>query len=260
MKYPDKTESQATGQGVVEDSEVVEVGIVVETVQEEEVVTVEVVIEAAEVVVTTAGVAMTMIAEVEAEVGGDSEEVTALVGVTGMVEESDIAVEIDMEVVIDMVGEIDMVEANKGMVEVIGLGAEIDMVTNLNPETDLVEIETDMEVKEIGLEEIGTGMEVGVGEIEIDLLDLSGKNAEVMMTGQLGIALVVVEEEIGEETDTKMGKTSRNFFKFFILKYPNYLSKIPELQGKNFQFTLSELQIYLDGRIVKILSKQFCKS
>lgn len=223
MKYPDKTQSQDTDQEVVGDSEVVEVGIVVETVQEEEVVTVEVVIEAAEVVVTTAGGAMTMTAEVEVEVEGGSEEVTGMVVVTGMVEESDTAVEIDMEAVIDMVGEIDMVEANKGMVEVIGLVAEIDTVTNLNPGTDLVEIEIDMEVKEIGLEEIGTGMEVGVGEIEIDLLDLLEKNAEVMMTGQLGIALVVVEEEIEEETDTKMGKNANNFFKFLILKCLNDL-------------------------------------
>ena len=221
------------------DSEVVEVGIVVETAQEEEVVTVEVVIEAAEVVVTTAGVAMIMIAEVEVE--GDSEGVIVLVGVTGMVEESDTAVEIDMEAVIDMVGEIDMVEVNKGMVEVIGLVVEIDMVTNLSPGTDLVEIEIDMEVIEIGLGEIGTGMEVGVEEIEIDLLDLSEKNAEVMMTGQLGIALVVVEEEIEGETDTKMGKNSK------CLDVQMILCKISKFQSKNFQYTLSELQISLNG-------------
>ena len=221
------------------DSEVVEVGIVVETAQEEEVVTVEVVIEAAEVVVTTAGVAMIMIAEVEVE--GDSEGVIVLVGVTGMVEESDTAVEIDMEAVIDMVGEIDMVEVNKGMVEVIGLVVEIDMVTNLSPGTDLVEIEIDMEVIEIGLGEIGTGMEVGVEEIEIDLLDLSEKNAEVMMTGQLGIALVVVEEEIEGETDTKMGKNSK------CLHVQMILCKISKFQSKNFQYTLSELQISLNG-------------
>lgn len=239
MKYLDKTASQATGQGVVGDSEVVEVGIVVETAQEEEVVTVEVVIEAAEVVVTTAGVAMIMIAEVEVE--GDSEGVIVLVGVTGMVEESDTAVEIDMEAVIDMVGEIDMVEVNKGMVEVIGLVVEIDMVTNLSPGTDLVEIEIDMEVIEIGLGEIGTGMEVGVEEIEIDLLDLSEKNAEVMMTGQLGIALVVVEEEIEGETDTKMGKNSK------CLHVQMILCKISKFQSKNFQYTLSELQISLNG-------------
>lgn len=239
MKYLDKTASQATGQGVVGDSEVAEVGIVVETAQEEEVVTVEVVIEAAEVVVTTAGVAMIMIAEVEVE--GDSEGVIVLVGVTGMVEESDTAVEIDMEAVIDMVGEIDMVEVNKGMVEVIGLVVEIDMVTNLSPGTDLVEIEIDMEVIEIGLGEIGTGMEVGVEEIEIDLLDLSEKNAEVMMTGQLGIALVVVEEEIEGETDTKMGKNSK------CLDVQMILCKISKFQSKNFQYTLSELQISLNG-------------
>ena len=239
MKYLDKTASQATGQGVVGDSEVVEVGIVVETAQEEEVVTVEVVIEAAEVVVTTAGVAMIMIAEVEVE--GDSEGVIVLVGVTGLVEESDTAVEIDMEAVIDMVGEIDMVEVNKGMVEVIGLVVEIDMVTNLSPGTDLVEIEIDMEVIEIGLGEIGTGMEVGVEEIEIDLLDLSEKNAEVMMTGQLGIALVVVEEEIEGETDTKMGKNSK------CLDVQMILCKISKFQSKNFQYTLSELQISLNG-------------
>ena len=221
------------------DSEVVEVGIVVETAQEEEVVTVEVVIEAAEVVVTTAGVAMIMIAEVEVE--GDSEGVIVLVGVTGMVEESDTAVEIDMEAVIDMVGEIDMVEVNKGMVEVIGLVVEIDMVTNLSPGTDLVEIEIDMEVIEIGLGEIGTGMEVGVEEIEIDLLDLSEKNAEVMMTGQLGIALVVVEEEIEGETDTKMGKNSK------CLDVQMILCKISKFQSKNFQYTLSELQISHNG-------------
>ena len=221
------------------DSEVAEVGIVVETAQEEEVVTVEVVIEAAEVVVTTAGVAMIMIAEVEVE--GDSEGVIVLVGVTGMVEESDTAVEIDMEAVIDMVGEIDMVEVNKGMVEVIGLVVEIDMVTNLSPGTDLVEIEIDMEVIEIGLGEIGTGMEVGVEEIEIDLLDLSEKNAEVMMTGQLGIALVVVEEEIEGETDTKMGKNSK------CLDVQMILCKISKFQSKNFQYTLSELQISLNG-------------
>ena len=221
------------------DSEVVEVGIVVETAQEEEVVTVEVVIEAAEVVVTTAGVAMIMIAEVEVE--GDSEGVIVLVGVTGMVEESDTAVEIDMEAVIDMVGEIDMVEVNKGMVEVIGLVVEIDMVTNLSPGTDLVEIEIDMEVIEIGLGEIGTGMEVGVEEIEIDLLDLSEKNAEVMMTGQLGIALVVVEEEIEGETDTKMGKNSK------CLDVQMILCKISKFQSKSFQYTLSELQISLNG-------------
>lgn len=241
MKYLDKTASQATGQGVVGDSEVAEVGIVVETAQEEEVVTVEVVIEAAEVVVTTAGVAMIMIAEVEVEVEGDSEGVIVLVGVTGMVEESDTAVEIDMEAVIDMVGEIDMVEVNKGMVEVIGLVVEIDMVTNLSPGTDLVEIEIDMEVIEIGLGEIGTGMEVGVEEIEIDLLDLSEKNAEVMMTGQLGIALVVVEEEIEGETDTKMGKNSK------CLDVQMILCKISKFQSKNFQYTLSELQISLNG-------------
>ena len=221
------------------DSEVAEVGIVVETAQEEEVVTVEVVIEAAEVVVTTAGVAMIMIAEVEVE--GDSEGVIVLVGVTGMVEESDTAVEIDMEAVIDMVGEIDMVEVNKGMVEVIGLVVEIDMVTNLSPGTDLVEIEIDMEVIEIGLGEIGTGMEVGVEEIEIDLLDLSEKNAEVMMTGQLGIALVVVEEEIEGETDTKMGKNSK------CLDVQMILCKISKFQSKNFQYSLSELQISLNG-------------
>ena len=219
------------------DSEVAEVGIVVETAQEEEVVTVEVVIEAAEVVVTTAGVAMIMIAEVEVEVEGDSEGVIVLVGV----EESDTAVEIDMEAVIDMVGEIDMVEVNKGMVEVIGLVVEIDMVTNLSPGTDLVEIEIDMEVIEIGLGEIGTGMEVGVEEIEIDLLDLSEKNAEVMMTGQLGIALVVVEEEIEGETDTKMGKNSK------CLDGQMILCKISKFQSKNFQYTLSELQISLNG-------------
>ena len=226
------------------DSEVAEVGIVVETAQEEEVVTVEVVIEAAEVVVTTAGVAMIMIAEVEGEGGGgegDSEGVSGLGGVTGMVEESDTAVEIDMEAVIDMVGEIDMVEVNKGMVEVIGLVVEIDMVTNLSPGTDLVEIEIDMEVIEIGLGEIGTGMEVGVEEIEIDLLDLSEKNAEVMMTGQLGIALVVVEEEIEGETDTKMGKNSK------CLDGQMILCKISKFQSKNFQYTLSELQISLNG-------------